>query len=90
MTAIGSIDPGATTAQQAMAPSLLQVEGLATQIESRGRMLRAVDTVSFDIRHGEILGLVGESGCGKSMTALSIMRLLPPAPRARSASTGGN
>ena len=40
-------------------------------------MLKAVDGVSFSLRRGEVLGLVGESGCGKSLTALSIMRLLP-------------
>ena len=39
--------------------------------------MKAVDGVSFSLRRGEVLGLVGESGCGKSLTALSIMRLLP-------------
>jgi oligopeptide/dipeptide ABC transporter ATP-binding protein len=58
---------------------LLEVRHLATEIQSRQRRLRAVDDVSFQVERGEILGLVGESGCGKSMTALSMMRLLPPA-----------
>lgn len=58
---------------------LLDVRHLVTEIQSRRRRLRAVDDVSFQVRRGEILGLVGESGCGKSMTALSLMRLLPPA-----------
>src|SRR4029077_16994244 len=40
-------------------------------------VVKAVDGVSFDLKRGEVLGLVGESGCGKSLTALSIMRLLP-------------
>ena len=40
-------------------------------------MIKAVDGVSFSLRRGEVLGLVGESGCGKSLTALSLMRLLP-------------
>ena len=40
-------------------------------------MVKAVDGVSFSLRRGEVLGLVGESGCGKSLTALSLMRLLP-------------
>ena len=39
--------------------------------------MRAVDGVSFDVQPGEILGLVGESGCGKSVSALSILRLIP-------------
>jgi peptide/nickel transport system ATP-binding protein len=57
---------------------LLDVNSLTTTIEARRRALKAVDRVSFGIRRGEILGLVGESGCGKSITALSILKLLPP------------
>ncbi|MEA2596652.1 MAG: peptide/nickel transport system ATP-binding protein [Thermomicrobiales bacterium] len=57
---------------------LLTVDNLTTVIHARRRTLRAVDRVSFTVNRGEILGLVGESGCGKSMTALSLMRLLPP------------
>jgi peptide/nickel transport system ATP-binding protein len=63
------------------ADPLLTVDNLTTVIHARRRTLRAVDRVSFTVNRGEILGLVGESGCGKSMTALSIMRLLPPAAR---------
>ena len=58
---------------------LLVVEGLTTEIRRRRGSFAAVDDVSFTVRRGEILGLVGESGCGKTMTALSLMRLLPPA-----------
>ena len=58
---------------------LLRVEGLTTVIRGEGVPLRAVDGLSFAIAAGETFALVGESGCGKSMTALSIMRLLPDA-----------
>ena len=63
-----------------MAP-LLSVEGLRTHFETGEGVLRAVDGVSFSIERGEVLGLVGESGCGKSVTSLSIMRLVPPPGR---------
>ena len=58
-------------------PAVLTVEGLCTDLSTPTGVLRAVDDVSFSIGSGETLGLVGESGCGKSMTALSIMQLLP-------------
>jgi oligopeptide/dipeptide ABC transporter ATP-binding protein len=57
---------------------LLEVKNLKTQFPTRAGLVRAVDDVSFHIDGGELLGLVGESGCGKSMTALSIMRLIAP------------
>ena len=57
---------------------LLEVKDLHTQFPTRAGLVRAVDDVSFYIERGELLGLVGESGCGKSMTALSIMRLIAP------------
>jgi peptide/nickel transport system ATP-binding protein len=61
--------------------ALLSVEGLRTQFDTRAGVVRAVDGVSFTIERGEVLGLVGESGCGKSVTSLSIMRLVPPPGR---------
>jgi len=59
---------------------LLKVEGLTTEFSVESGTLRAVNNVSFEIREGETLGLVGESGCGKSVTALSLMRLVPDPP----------
>ncbi|MFL6375340.1 MAG: ABC transporter ATP-binding protein [Pyrinomonadaceae bacterium] len=55
---------------------LLEVENLQTQFQTRAGLVKSVDGVSFSIGEGELLGLVGESGCGKSITALSIMRLI--------------
>ena len=60
---------------------LLRVEGLVTEFATPGRTVRAVDGASWSIRRGETLALVGESGCGKSVTALSIMRLVDPPGR---------
>ncbi|HJS52496.1 MAG TPA: ABC transporter ATP-binding protein [Pyrinomonadaceae bacterium] len=55
---------------------LLEVNNLRTQFATRAGLVKAVDDVSFELSEGELLGLVGESGCGKSITALSIMRLI--------------
>jgi oligopeptide transport system ATP-binding protein len=60
--------------------SLLSVQNLKTQFRTQDGVVRAVDGVSFEIGRGETLGVVGESGCGKSVTALSIMRLIPDPP----------
>jgi peptide/nickel transport system ATP-binding protein/oligopeptide transport system ATP-binding protein len=61
--------------------NLLQVSDLQTQFRTRAGVVRAVDGVSFHIDKGELLSVVGESGCGKSITALSIMRLVSPPGR---------
>ena len=59
-------------------PHLLEVKNLQTHFPTRAGLVRAVDGVSFHVDEGELLGLVGESGCGKSITALSVMRLIAP------------
>ncbi len=69
------LDSGAVT-------PLLEVKNLRTSFLTSGGVVRAVDGVSWDVRQGETVALVGESGCGKSVSALSIMRLVsPPAGR---------
>jgi peptide/nickel transport system ATP-binding protein len=60
---------------------LLEVKNLQTHFPTRAGLVKAVNDVSFYIDEGELLGLVGESGCGKSITALSIMRLIAPPGR---------
>jgi len=60
-----------------MSEPLLRVEDLVTSFHTDDGVVRAVDGVSFDVSDGGTLGVVGESGCGKSVTSLSIMRLLP-------------
>ena len=62
------------------ARKLLEVRNLSTQFFTREGTVHAVDEVSFDVDYGETLGLVGESGCGKSVTALSLVRLVPDPP----------
>jgi oligopeptide/dipeptide ABC transporter ATP-binding protein len=59
------------------AEPLLEVKGLSVSFETDEGSVEALDAVDFEVGHGQTLGLVGESGCGKSVTALSIMRLLP-------------
>ncbi|KFN10967.1 hypothetical protein DJ90_6585 [Paenibacillus macerans] len=56
---------------------MLEISGLRTEFTTPGGVIKAVDGVSFTVRKGETLGIVGESGCGKSITSLSIMQLLP-------------
>jgi oligopeptide transport system ATP-binding protein len=59
---------------------LLEVKGLTTQFFTQDGVVKAVDGVSFHVDEGETLGIVGESGCGKSVSVLSVMRLIPQPP----------
>lgn len=63
-----------------MTEPLLSIEDLRVHFRTDAGLVRAVDGVSYDIRRGETLAVVGESGCGKSVTAMSILRLLPMPP----------
>jgi len=67
-------------ASSAPKQAALEVTGLQTYFYTRDGIVRAVEDVSFHVERGETLAIVGESGCGKSMTALSIMRLIPDPP----------
>lgn len=62
------------------APHLLEVKDLVTEFRTDGGIVRAVDGVSYYIDEGEVVGLVGESGCGKSATQLSVLQLIPTPP----------
>ncbi|ODU62484.1 MAG: peptide ABC transporter ATP-binding protein, partial [Acetobacteraceae bacterium SCN 69-10] len=62
------------------AAPVLDVQGLRTVFFTRAGLVRAVNDVSFSVNRGEVLAVVGESGCGKSITALSLMRLIPSPP----------
>ena len=59
---------------------MLQVENLQTRFHTRRGMVRAVDGLSYTVARGETLGVVGESGCGKSVAALSVLRLIASPP----------
>jgi ABC-type dipeptide/oligopeptide/nickel transport system ATPase component len=78
-TASGATRSGAGAAARGRAP-LLEVRGLNIAFETSRGDVRPVRDVSFDIYPGQTVALVGESGCGKSVTAMSILRLIPSPP----------
>jgi ABC-type dipeptide/oligopeptide/nickel transport system ATPase component len=63
-----------------MTVPILNVQGLETQFQLQEGTIRAVNGISFHLNEKEILGIVGESGCGKSVTMMSILRLIPMLP----------
>jgi len=69
-----------SAAAQDQAEPVLKVNDLRTYFDTRDGVVKAVDGLSFAVKPGEILGVVGESGCGKSITSLSVMQLVPKPP----------
>jgi len=61
-------------------PVLLEIENLRTQFDTSDGIVRAVDGIAYNVNEGETVGIVGESGCGKSVGALSVLRLIPDPP----------
>ncbi len=74
------IETQPATATESTSDEILRVSDLHVEFKSQDGLVRAVDGLSFFVREGETLGVVGESGCGKSVTALSILRLIPDPP----------
>lgn len=66
--------------EKGMKKELLRIKGLKTYFYTHRGLARAVDDLNLEVNEGGILGIVGESGCGKSVTALSIMRLIKSPP----------
>ena len=80
MSVVSAEAPTPDPVPAAATPLLLEIEDLHTYFFTRDGIVRAVDGVSLGVRRGETLGVVGESGCGKSVTSLSILRLIPEPP----------
>ena len=80
MSEVQSAARPASVPDPSASPPLLEIDNLHTQFVTPAGIVRAVDGVSYSLRSGETLGVVGESGCGKSVTALSILRLVSTPP----------
>ena len=65
---------------EAISDNVLEVDGLQTYFHTDDGVVKAVDGLSYTVRRGEFVGLVGESGCGKSVSAMSVLRLIPYPP----------
>lgn len=76
-----TIDLEANPSGSVVGSPLLHVEGLRVAFAAKGGDVAVVDGISFDVHRGETLGIVGESGCGKTMTALALLGLVPPPGR---------
>jgi len=61
-------------------PELLRIENLRTQFNTSAGVVKAVDGITYDVKEGETVAIVGESGCGKSVSAMSVLRLIPDPP----------
>ena len=59
---------------------ILEIHNLRTQFRTSAGIVKAVDGISYDVDEGETVAIVGESGCGKSVSAMSILRLIPDPP----------
>ena len=77
---IATVEKPVVASDAAPARAILDIDNLQTHFFTAAGVVRAVDGVSYSVRSGETLGVVGESGCGKSVTALSVLRLVANPP----------
>ena len=80
MNEVASVEKPVTASDMTPARTILEIDNLRTHFFTAAGVVRAVDGVSYSVKSGETLGVVGESGCGKSVTALSVLRLVANPP----------